>query len=75
MACPQQPDLDAANDSPEPRIAYVYGETPPDFAALAACGFDVVCLDRSASWCNDRAIADARSHGLRPVVFRMGYIG
>jgi hypothetical protein len=57
----------------DPLIAYVYGETPPDFEAIAAFGFDVVCLDSSASWFNERTIADAREHGLMAVAFRMGY--
>jgi hypothetical protein len=57
----------------EPLIAYVYGETPPDFAAIAAFGFTIVCLDSAASWCTDAAIAAARAEGLTVVPFRMSY--
>ncbi len=58
-----------------PLIAYVYGETPPDFAAIAAFGFDVVCLDSAAAWFNERTMADAQANGLMAVAFRMGYVG
>jgi hypothetical protein len=58
----------------EPLIAYVSGGTPPDFAAIAACGFDVVCLDTSARWFNEATVANARSQGLITVAFRMGYV-
>ena len=58
-----------------PLIAYVYGDTPPDFAAIVAFGFDVVCLDSSAPWFNEHTVADAREHGLMAVAFRMGYVG
>ena len=56
-------------------IAYVYGETPPDFVAIAACGFTVVCLDTSASWFSDVAVANAKENGLTVVAFRMQYDG
>ena len=59
----------------EPLIAYVYGDTPPDFAALAACGFDIVCVDSSAPWFTERLIAAARAHGILVFAFRMGYAG
>lgn len=59
----------------EPLIAYVYGETPPDFATLAAFGFTTVCLDSAASWCTDAAIAAAKAEGLTVVTFRMSYGG
>jgi len=61
--------------SPEPLIAYVYGDTPPDFAAIAAFGFDIVCLDRGAPWYSDAVVENARQHGLTAFAFRMGYIG
>jgi len=61
--------------STEPLIAYVYGDTPPDFAAIVAFGFDVVCLDSGASWFNERTIAKAQAEGLMAVAFRMGYAG
>jgi hypothetical protein len=60
---------------PEPLIAYVYGDTPPDFEAIAAFGFDVVCLDSGASWFSERLIAEAKTHGLMTFAFRMGYVG
>ena len=59
----------------EPLIAYVYGETTPDFAAIAAFGFTVVCHDTAASWCTDAAIEAARAEGLTVVPFRMSYAG
>jgi hypothetical protein len=59
----------------EPLIAYVYGEAPPDFSAIAACGFTVVCLDSSASWFSDSTVADAKAHDLVAVPFRMSYTG
>jgi hypothetical protein len=51
-------------DAGEPLVAYVYGDTPPDFAAIAASGFAVVCLDSLAPWFNEATIASARAHGL-----------
>jgi hypothetical protein len=57
----------------EPLVAYVYGDTPPDFAAIAAFGFDVVCLDSAASWYSEAVVAAAKKHGLTPFAFRMGY--
>ena len=59
----------------EPLIAYIHGDTPPDFAAIAAFGFDVVCLDNSAPWYSEDTVNDARRHGLTPFAFRMGYVG
>ena len=59
----------------QPLIAYVYGETVPDFAAIAACGFTVVCVDTTASWCTDTALASAKAEGLTVVPFRMSYAG
>ena len=56
-------------------IAYVYGETVPDFAAIAAFGFTVVCVDSAASWCTEAAIAAAKAEGLTVVPFRMSYAG
>lgn len=61
--------------STEPLIAYVYGDTPPDFEAIAAFGFDVVCLDNGAPWFSEAVVADARRHGLVTFAFRMGYAG
>lgn len=60
--------------STEPLIAYISGDTPPDFAAIAAFGIDVVCLDSRASWYNEKVLAKAREHGLLAVAFSMGYI-
>jgi hypothetical protein len=65
----------SARPAVEPLIAYVYGETPPDFAAIAACGFAVVCLDSAASWFGATTIADARRYGLRAVAFPMAFRG
>ena len=56
----------------EPLIAYVYGDVPPDFAAIAACGFTVVLLDSSAPWFGETTLAEAKAHGLTAVAFRMG---
>ena len=58
----------------EPLIAYVSGETPPDFGAIAAFGFDVVCLDSRATWYNESLLGKAGEHGLLVVAFSMGYI-
>ena len=52
-------------------IAYVYGDTPPDFAAIAASGFEVVCLDSLAPWFNETTVAAA--HGLIAVGHPMSY--
>jgi hypothetical protein len=62
------------DDANEPLIAYVHGDdTPPDFAALAAAGFEVVCLDRLAPWFSESMIRDAKAHGLLAVGFPMAY--
>jgi len=56
----------------EPLIAYVYGDdVAPDFAALAACGFTIVCLDKSAPWFREEMIAEARRQGLTAIAFEM----
>lgn len=57
----------------EPLIAYVYGDTPPDFAAIAACGFGIVCVDSLAPWCTEATLAQATAHALRVVAFPMSY--
>jgi hypothetical protein len=61
--------------SNEPLVAYVYGDTPPDFEALAAFGFAVVCLDNGARWFNEQLVAAAKKHGLMVFAFRMRYVG
>lgn len=62
------------HDSTETVIAYVYGgETPPDFAAIAASGFGAVALDNSAPWFSDCMVEKAKRHGLIAVAFPMGY--
>ncbi len=61
--------------STQPLIAYVYGDVPPDFAAIAACGFTVVLLDSSAPWFGDTTVAEAKRHELTAVAFRMSYSG
>ena len=54
-------------------IAYVYGDTRPDFDAIAAFGFTVVCLDTAAPWFGEGVVEGAKAHGLTVVSFRMGY--
>jgi hypothetical protein len=58
----------------EPLIAYVSGDTPPDLAAIAAFGFDIVCLDTRAPWFNESVVAKAQENGLTTIAFRMGYV-
>ena len=59
----------------EPLIAYVYGDdVAPDFAALGACGFTIVCLDKSAPWFREEMIAEARRQGLTAIAFEMKYV-
>ena len=59
----------------EPLIAYVYGDdVAPEFAALAACGFTIVCLDKSAPWFREKMIAEARRQGLTAIAFEMKYV-
>jgi hypothetical protein len=66
--------LDDTTDGAEPLIAYVYGgSTPPDFAAIAASGFSLVCLDTTAPWFTDTTVADAEANGLIAVAFPMAY--
>ena len=62
-----------ADEMNEPLVAYVYGDTPPDFAAIAASGFTVVCLDSRASWFTGATISRATAHGLKAVGFPMSY--
>ena len=61
------------HDTTEPLIAYIYGNTPPDFAPIAAAGFEVVCLDSLAPWFSDVTIAAAAAHGLMAVGFPMSW--
>lgn len=63
------------SDASEPEIAYVYGDTPPDFAAIAAAGFDVVVLDTSAPWFTPDRITEANTHGLLAFAHSMSYPG
>ena len=53
-----------SNPETGPAIAYVYGDTPPDFAAIAACGFTVVVMDSRAPWYNDWTVGKAKAYGL-----------
>jgi hypothetical protein len=62
------------NDNDEPLVAYVYGDTPPDFAALAAAGFEVVALDSRAPWYGPEMARDAARHGLLAIGCPMGPI-
>jgi hypothetical protein len=65
---------DDTSDSAEPMIAYIYGgETPPDFAAVAALGFSFVVLDAGAPWFTADTVDQAKANGLNAVAFRMGY--
>jgi len=64
-----------AEEAAEPLIAYVYGDdVAPDFAALAACGFSIVCLDKGAPWFRDEMVAEARDNGLTAIAFEMKYV-
>jgi hypothetical protein len=63
------------NDATEELIAYVYGDdVPPDFETLAACGFNIVCLDKTAPWYNESMIAEARKLDLTVVAFAMKHV-
>jgi hypothetical protein len=66
-------DNDDMTATAEHLIAYVFGATPPDFAAIAASGFDVVALDSTAPWFTSRTVAQAKTHGLTAVSFPMSY--
>ncbi|HWK11067.1 MAG TPA: hypothetical protein VNR64_13500 [Vicinamibacterales bacterium] len=59
---------------PEPLIAYISGDTPPDFEVVAAFGFTIVCLDTAAPWYSDRMVSEAKAHGLMAIAFRMGHL-
>lgn len=65
------PDINAI---PEPLIAYIYGDTPPDFDAVVAFGFSVVCLDSAAPWFSERTVSEAKARGLMAIAFRMGRV-
>lgn len=60
------------DDSDEPLVAYVYGDTPPDFAALSAAGFEVVALDSRAPWYTAEMAREAARHGVQAIGFPMG---
>lgn len=62
-------------DASEPEIAYVYGDTPPDFAAIAAAGFDVVVMDSTAPWFTLDLIRGANAHGLTAFAHPMRHPG
>ena len=63
----------AGRNEAEPLIGYVYGSTPPDFAAMAAMGFEVVCLDTRAPWYTPAMIDEALQHGLAAVAHPMSW--
>lgn len=65
----------ARSHEAEPLVAYVYGETVPDFGALAAMGFDAVCLDSNAAWFRESMITDAEREGLLAVAHPMSFVG
>lgn len=62
------------SSAPEPLIAYISGDTPPDFASVAAFGFTIVCLDSGAPWFSPSSVIDAKAHGLMAIAFRMGHV-
>jgi hypothetical protein len=61
-----------SNDEAGPAIAYIHGDTPPDFAAIAACGFTVVVLDSRAPWFDDWTVGRDKTHGLTVFAHPMG---
>lgn len=63
-----------SHDDDEMLVAYVYGETPPDFAAIVACGFEVVGLDRLAPWFGPEVVEAAKAHGLLVAAWPMSYV-
>jgi hypothetical protein len=65
----------ARSNEAEPLVAYVYGETAPDFSAIAAMGFEVVCLDTHAAWYTVTMLDEAKRHGLLAVAHPMAYYG
>ena len=67
------PDVGTIDGLGEPLVAYVYGDAPTDFAAIAAAGFEVVCLDSRAPWFDETVITRAKAHGLMAVGFPMAY--
>jgi len=75
MKLSKQRELTDSVEASQPLIAYVYGEVPPDFAAIAACGFTVVCIDSSAPWFSDATMEQAKAQDLTPVAFRMSHGG
>jgi hypothetical protein len=64
----------ARSHESEPLVAYVYGDNPPDFGALAAMGFDAVCLDSNAGWFRESMIAEAEREGLLAVAHPMSFV-
>jgi hypothetical protein len=63
----------ARRNEAEPLIAYVYGEHSPDFQAIAAMGFEVVCLDTRAAWYTVTLLEEAKRHGLLAVAHPMSF--
>ena len=63
----------ARGNEAEPLVAYVYGENPPDFSAIAAMGFEIVCLDTRAAWYTVTLLDEAKRHGLVPVAHPMSF--
>ena len=64
--------MTARSNEADPLIAYVYGDTPPDFDAIAATGFDIVCLDSRAPWFRPSLIGQAAQRGMLAVAHPMG---
>lgn len=61
--------------SEEPLVAHVFGDVPPDFAAIAACGFGIVCLDSTAPWFREVMLTRAREEGMLAFAFPMRCTG
>jgi hypothetical protein len=64
--------LSENSSASEPLIAYIYGDTSPDFETVAAFGFTIVCLDSAAAWFSERTLEEAKARGLMVIAFRMG---
>lgn len=75
MIAREQRESGTTYGASELMIAHVYGDVPPDFAAIAACGFTVVCLDSTAQWYREELLARAKGEGLTPFAFPMRPVG
>lgn len=64
----------ARGNEADPLIAYAYGDTPPDFVAIAAMGFEAVCIDSRARWYRSSMIGEAERLGLLAVAHAMSFV-